>query len=164
MFFQLEGNSHHWNQSNLIQTFGPDRCRPGPLTYLPTQPTRHGTKCHIGGLILSRKEKTNFKSEHLRTANWPSLAYIWTNHNHWCHWLESAEHMDPLRHRRPSSFLPYPHEGASLFFQLQLLSICRAPRANGFFHPPWASQVWSNMVLRDRAPRSSHCSSSCLSL
>lgn len=98
-----------------------------------------------------RHVQTNLKSSRCTWGQptWPILVHFWTNRDHWCHWLESAEHMDPLRHHRASSLLPSPHPGPSSLSWLQLWSICRAPRADGFSRPPWASQVWGNMVLRE---------------
>lgn len=42
----------------------------------------------------------------MRTVNWHGF---WTNHYHWWHWLDSAEHMVPLRHHEAHSLLSYHH-------------------------------------------------------
>lgn len=52
-----------------------------------------------------QRELKRFVSRFWRFRRRPVLSCFSANSNHWCHWLESAEHMDPLRHHG-TSFLP----------------------------------------------------------
>lgn len=63
---------------------------------------------------LSLSPKTNLQA---CPSTDPARPIFWTNRHHWCHWLESAEHMDPWRHHGASSLLPALN-------QARLLSLC----------------------------------------
>lgn len=85
------------------------------------------------------------------------LAYFWTNLDHWCHWLESAEHMDPLRRPRASFLLPPPlpssrpvlslSVGCSSGPSVELQGLTGSP--NPPPGPPRCGAIWcSEMILQ----------------